>query len=76
MELTLIDYETARALPSLIASAALCLSIKLIDKLDKLEWNKTLEHYSTYSGEDLKPYVSKIARLVLKTETSKNQVRL
>lgn len=36
MELTLVDYDMARMLPSQIAAAALYLSIHLIDK--KAEW--------------------------------------
>jgi cyclin B len=35
MELTLVDYASVKFLPSEIAAAALCLSMKL---LDKSEW--------------------------------------
>ncbi len=34
MELTIVDYECAHMAPSLIAAAALCLSLKLLDEGD------------------------------------------
>lgn len=38
MELTLIDYNLARKLPSEIAAAALYLSISLIDESEWVGW--------------------------------------
>lgn len=70
MELTLIDYNLARKLPSEIAAAALYLSISLIDES---EWTPTLQHYSGYLEEQILPTVSEMAALVLTVDTSRYQ---
>ncbi|XP_057308632.1 G2/mitotic-specific cyclin-B-like [Hydractinia symbiolongicarpus] len=70
MELTLIDYNLARKLPSEIAAAALYLSISLIDES---EWTPTLQHYSGYSEEQILPTVTEMAALVLTVDTSRYQ---
>lgn len=68
MELTVIEYDMVHYNPSLIAAAALCLSIKLLSNGD---WTDTLSYYSTYTLEDLSDTMKKIAKLVIKAETSK-----
>lgn len=68
MELTIIEYDMVQYYPSEIAAAALCLSMKL---LDGTKWTDTLEHYSSYSEEDLSPLMKKLCSLVIKAETYK-----
>lgn len=68
MELTVIEYDMVHYNPSLIAAAALCLSIKLLSNGD---WTDTLSYYSTYTLEDLSETMKRIAKLVIKAETSK-----
>nr|ADP06655.1 cyclin B [Haliotis diversicolor supertexta] len=68
MELTIVEYDMVQYLPSQIAAAALCLSMKV---LDSSQWNDTLSHYSTYTEKDLLPIQQKLAHLVVKAENSK-----
>jgi hypothetical protein len=62
MELTLVDYASVKFLPSEIATAGLCLSMKL---LDKSKWTKTLEYYSAYTERQLTLCVRRIAQLFI-----------
>jgi len=66
MEITLIDYELARKLPSEIAAAALYLSLKLIDGS---EWTPLLEHYSGYTEKQIKSTICIFAKQIVKLET-------
>lgn len=68
MELTINEYDMVHYHPSLIAAAALCLSIHLLYNGD---WNDTLSYYSTYTLTDLTETMKKLAKLVIKSETSK-----
>lgn len=68
MELTIVEYDMVQYLPSQIAAAALCLSMRL---LDNSKWTETLTHYSTYAEKDLIPTMNKLACLVIKAEKSK-----
>ncbi|KAK2162091.1 hypothetical protein LSH36_104g04003 [Paralvinella palmiformis] len=68
MELTITDYEMASTPPSKLAGAALCLSMKL---LEMKTWNDTLQHYSKYTEDDLRPVMERIALLVTKAGTGK-----
>ncbi|XP_060572470.1 G2/mitotic-specific cyclin-B-like [Ruditapes philippinarum] len=68
MELTIVEYDMVQYLPSQIAAAALCLSMKL---LDNSKWTETLNHYSSYSEKDLFQTMQKLASLVIKAENSK-----
>lgn len=68
MELTIIEYDMVQYLPSQIAAAALCLSLKL---LDSSRWTDTLAFYSSYTEKDLVPTMQKLASLVIKAENSK-----
>nr|P24862.1 RecName: Full=G2/mitotic-specific cyclin-B [Patella vulgata]CAA41255.1 cyclin B [Patella vulgata] len=68
MELTIIEYDMVHCNPSIIAAAALCLSMKV---LDDSQWSETLAHYSNYSEKEIYPVMQKLAQLVVKAETSK-----
>jgi hypothetical protein len=68
MELTITDYSMVHYYPSQIASAALCLSMKLMDSSD---WGDTLHFYSKYSEKELMPIIKKMAVLVTKSGSGK-----
>ncbi|ESQ27072.1 hypothetical protein EUTSA_v10018503mg [Eutrema salsugineum] len=52
-ELTLIDYQFLKFLPSVIAASAVFLA-KWTMNQSSHPWNPTLEHYTTYKASDLK----------------------
>nr|XP_046230738.1 G2/mitotic-specific cyclin-B1 isoform X2 [Scatophagus argus] len=63
LELTMIDYEMVHFPPSMVASAALALTLKI---LDAGEWDVTLQHYMDYTAESLIPVMAHIAKNVIK----------
>ncbi|XP_019744363.1 G2/mitotic-specific cyclin-B1 isoform X2 [Hippocampus comes] len=63
LELTMIDYQMVHYPPSMAASAALALTLKL---LDAGEWDATLQHYMDYTADSLVPVMAHIARNVVK----------
>uniref|UniRef100_A0A3B4BIU4 Uncharacterized protein n=1 Tax=Periophthalmus magnuspinnatus TaxID=409849 RepID=A0A3B4BIU4_9GOBI len=63
LELTMVDYEMVHFPPSMVASAALALTIKI---LDAGEWDATLVHYMEYTAESLVPVMAHIAKNVEK----------
>ncbi|XP_033951941.1 G2/mitotic-specific cyclin-B1-like [Pseudochaenichthys georgianus] len=63
LELTMVDYEMVHMPPSIVASASLALSLKV---LDAGEWDVTLQHYMDYTAESLIPVMAHIAKNVLK----------
>ncbi|XP_045624571.1 G2/mitotic-specific cyclin-B [Procambarus clarkii] len=70
MELCLPEYCMCHYMPSIIAGAALCLSLKL---LDGSPWTDTLMYYSCYTEEQLMPVMCKMAAIVVKSTTTKQQ---
>ncbi|KDR12455.1 G2/mitotic-specific cyclin-B [Zootermopsis nevadensis] len=73
LELSLVDYDMCHYDPSLISAAALYLSLWLFSNEKKGVWTKTLVHYTKYSFRDIEDLVRKLANLVVKADTSKNQ---
>ncbi|XP_077354191.1 G2/mitotic-specific cyclin-B1 [Festucalex cinctus] len=63
LELTMVDYEMVHYPPSMTASAALALTLKL---LDAGEWDATLQHYMDYTLDSLVPVMAHIAKNVVK----------
>ncbi|XP_068190956.1 G2/mitotic-specific cyclin-B1 [Antennarius striatus] len=63
LELTMVDYEMVHFPPSMVASAALALTLKV---LDAGEWDVTLQHYMNYTAESLIPVMAHIAKNVVK----------
>ncbi|XP_041826948.1 G2/mitotic-specific cyclin-B1 [Melanotaenia boesemani] len=63
LELTMVDYEMIHFPPSMVASAALALALKV---LDVGEWDVTLQHYMDYTAESLIPVMVHIAKNVVK----------
>nr|ACC77698.1 ovarian cyclin B [Eriocheir sinensis] len=70
MELCLPEYSMCHFKASILAAAALCLTLKL---LDGGEWNDTLIYHSSYTEEQLMPVMCKIATIVVKSHHSKQQ---
>ncbi|XP_042239602.1 G2/mitotic-specific cyclin-B-like isoform X2 [Homarus americanus] len=70
MELCLPEYSMCHYKPSMIAGAALWLSLRV---LDGSPWNETLVYYSCYTEQELMPVVCKIAALVIKSVNAKQQ---
>lgn len=63
LELTMVDYSMVHFPPSIVASAALALTIKI---LDAGEWDATLTHYMNYTADSLVPVMAHIAKNVVK----------
>lgn len=63
LELTMVDYDMAHFHPSMLASAALALTLRV---LDAGEWDATLQHYMDYTAESLLPVMAHIAKNVVK----------
>ncbi|XP_023298946.2 G2/mitotic-specific cyclin-B isoform X2 [Lucilia cuprina] len=68
LELAMIEYDMSHYKPSEIAAASLFLSLNLLKEnsnmssgLSNKHWNSTLEWYSRYSPEHLRPIAKKIA---------------
>jgi len=64
MELCAVDYELAHIRPSMIAASALFVSFKLLC-VEQNKWNATMEHYSTYTQQELMPVVRRICKLLV-----------
>lgn len=63
LELTMTDYEMVHFPPSMVACAALALTLKI---LNAGEWDATLAHYMEYTAESLIPVMAHIAKNVVK----------
>ncbi|XP_075472374.1 G2/mitotic-specific cyclin-B1 [Ascaphus truei] len=63
MELVMVDYEMVHYLPSQVAAAASCLSLKVLNAGD---WTPTLQHYMVYSEDSLVPVMQHLAKKVMK----------
>ncbi|KAM4532137.1 G2/mitotic-specific cyclin-B1 [Fundulus diaphanus] len=70
LELTMVDYEMVHFPPSMVASAALALTLKV---LDAGEWDATLQHYMNYSAESLIPVMAHIAKNVVKVNEGRTK---
>ncbi|XP_050232547.1 cyclin-A2-1-like isoform X2 [Mercurialis annua] len=65
-ELTLVEYDFLKILPSLIAASAVFLARWTLDQSDH-PWNPTLEHYTSYNASELKTTVLALEDLQLNT---------
>ena len=73
MELSLIEYECSTWKPSLLAATSLYLTLRMIS--ENCDWNDTLAFYSNYKEEQLLSHVSTLCKLLIKTQSSRYQVR-
>ncbi|XP_059351894.1 LOW QUALITY PROTEIN: G patch domain-containing protein 1-like [Daphnia carinata] len=76
MELTLPEYSFCHYLPSQLAAAALCLSLRILDENDTEStelWNHSMVYYSGYTYESLEPLMEKLCGLIAAADVSKFQ---
>merc|ERR1719381_254424 len=75
IEISLLEYDMAHVPPSLLASAALFLSLRLLDPSLTLAttWSPNLQYYSTYNTKEIIPVVVKLAGVLAKRRESKLQ---
>merc|ERR1719435_182777 len=75
MEVSLLEYEMAHHPPSLVAGAALYLSLRLLEPDVTLStvWTSALSSYSTYTNKDLLPLVCRMAEVLVNMGSSKLQ---
>ncbi|XP_034106716.1 G2/mitotic-specific cyclin-B [Drosophila albomicans] len=78
LELATMDYELASYKPSEIAAASLFLSLHLLNGnaraatgFNNKHWTPTLEHYSHYTAQHLRPITRQIAKLAREASTAK-----
>ena len=72
LEVCLLDYHLLSTPGSLLASAALCLSLLVLDPSLTSEsvWNKTLAFYSGYTAKQVLDLVPKLANNMIKMNSS------
>jgi len=68
LELALVQYPLTHYAPSLVAAAALWLSLTLLDP--KFEWSPTLMHYTRYQVPDFAECLRRLCRVVVKTHSN------
>lgn len=73
MELPLGAYSMASVAPSQLASAALALSMRLLDPMSRPSelWSGTLRHYTKYSLAELQPTIRQLAALLVTAPQAK-----
>lgn len=78
LELTSIEYDLAAYKPSEIAAASLFLALHLLKDNAKVpmgfnnkHWSPTMQYYSRYTAEHLRPIAKKIATVVRNAPTAK-----
>ncbi|KAF6017052.1 CCNB2 [Bugula neritina] len=79
LELSILDYHLVHVNPSEVSAASLCSLIKLLDAdcEEEEDWDSTAQFYSTYTEQQLEPTMCRLALLVWKSSSSKQQaVRL
>jgi len=75
LELSLMDYDLCSMKPSLIAAAALNLSVRILGT-GKLSWSPVLEHYSEYTEVELDYTLNLICKALYQTEFTKSGTKL
>ncbi|KAF5743281.1 Mitotic-like cyclin 3B from [Tripterygium wilfordii] len=74
-ELTLLEYNFLKYLPSIVAASAVFLARWTLNQSDH-PWNPTLEHYTSYKASELKTTVLELRDLQLNTNgCSLNAIR-
>lgn len=74
LDLTLTSDDFVCTVPSLMASAAVCLARKILVS-DKSSWTLGLSYFSRYAEKDLIPCMKKMVDLLIKAPDCKFQVR-
>ena len=71
MELSLGNYSMTSVPPSQLASAALALSMRLLDPMSGQLWSGTLCHYTRYTLPELQPTIRQLASLLVTAPQAK-----
>nr|CAD7429840.1 unnamed protein product [Timema monikensis] len=72
MELCLVECDMCHYAPSMIAAAALYLSLSIINNpCMEPVWTKNIQHYSRYNVGEVEPVAKKLAAVVKKLDNSK-----
>lgn len=75
LELALLEYDLCHLPPSLLAAAAICLSIAILNDFTSVAaaWTEQLSVSSSYTYSDVRPVMFNFAQMLLNVETSKYQ---
>jgi len=73
LEQGLLEYSLVSYKPSYLAAAALHLSLLATEGVGKDVWSMNLQHYSGYSSTQLMSTVTRMANMILKSESTKLQ---
>jgi hypothetical protein len=81
MELSLVEYEMAHVKPSILAAAALAISLKVLDQSgdDKSiveMWTPTLVHYTSYTFDMISDTVQQLAEVLWTTSVAPKTAKL
>merc|ERR1712037_80105 len=81
MELSLVEYEMAHVKPSILAAAALAISLKVLDQSgdDKSiveMWTPTLVHYTSYTFDMISDTVQQLAEVLWSTSVAPKTAKL
>ena len=73
MELSLGNYSMTSVPPSQLASAALALSMRLLDPMSRPSelWSGTLCHYTRYTLSELQPTIRQLAGILVTAPQAK-----
>lgn len=75
LELALVQYETCHVNPSLMAAAAVCLSVAIVRELKNPSevWTDRMTREFTYQYTDFRVHTIQLAQVLLKQDTNKHQ---
>lgn len=75
LESALVHYEMCHVKPSLLAAAAICLSIAILNDFNNPNeaWTEELAKRASYTYLDLREIIIQFAQILIKQETSKFQ---
>ncbi|CAH1163483.1 unnamed protein product [Phaedon cochleariae] len=75
LELALLDYELGHVKPSMLAAAACCLSMGILNEVMDVSklWTPTLVHYTHYEYNDFKHIIADLGCMIAKSESSRFQ---
>ncbi|WOL03145.1 cyclin-A2-1-like [Canna indica] len=73
-ELTLVEYNFIKFLPSIVAASAVFLAVWTLDQTNH-PWNATLEYYTSYKAIDLKETVFALQELQMNSKCPLNAIR-
>merc|ERR1711983_573242 len=81
MELSLVEYDRAHIKPSILAAAALAISLKVLDQSEENKsivemWTPTLVHYTSYTFDQISDTVQKLAETLWNTSMAPASAKL